>query len=107
MAITHCAECKAQISTTASACPQCGARVPKTKWWLWIPLGLVGGFFLIGSMLAANDPQSGERADARRVIDLCWQEQKRASLSRGSQQFIAQSCERLEDEYRRKYNRNP
>ena len=31
MAMTTCRECKAQISTTAAACPQCGAKPKKTS----------------------------------------------------------------------------
>mgnify|MGYP006890186188 CR=1 FL=1 len=31
MAMTTCKECKAQISTTAEACPQCGAKPKKTS----------------------------------------------------------------------------
>src|SRR5690606_3563762 len=31
MALTTCRECKAQISTTAESCPQCGAKPKKTS----------------------------------------------------------------------------
>ena len=39
MALFECKDCSNLISDNAKACPQCGAKIPKTKWWLWIPLG--------------------------------------------------------------------
>jgi hypothetical protein len=48
MAMTKCRECSAEISDSAKACPKCGAKVPRTKWWLWIPLGLIVAFFGFG-----------------------------------------------------------
>src|ERR1700733_12510890 len=42
MALVVCKECKAQISTTAKVCPQCGARPPKkTSRFTWIVIALV------------------------------------------------------------------
>jgi hypothetical protein len=44
MSIIKCSECQAEISSTAKACPKCGAVVPKTKIWPWVvgvPMGLV------------------------------------------------------------------
>lgn len=48
MALIKCTECENMLSKTAKSCPQCGAKIPKTKWWLWIPLGLICIFFSIG-----------------------------------------------------------
>lgn len=50
MALTACKECKSEISTKAKACPKCGAPVPRTKWWLWAPLGFVVFVYLYGAM---------------------------------------------------------
>lgn len=46
MALIKCEECQAEISDQARRCPQCGAKVPHTKWWLWIPLALVAAFLI-------------------------------------------------------------
>ncbi len=54
MAIVSCAECSECVSNKAKACPKCGARVPRTKWWLWIPLTLIVAFFSIGLMVPEN-----------------------------------------------------
>ena len=48
MAMIACSECGTEISDKAKACPKCGARVPHTKWWLWVPLGLIVFVFVIG-----------------------------------------------------------
>lgn len=48
MSLYPCKECGQEISDKASACTKCGAKVLKTKWWLWIPLGLVALFILYG-----------------------------------------------------------
>lgn len=44
MSIIKCVECQAEISSTAVACPKCGAIVPKAKVWPWVvgvPLGVL------------------------------------------------------------------
>ncbi len=106
MSLMKCAECSAEISTTARSCPQCGARVPKPKLWLWVPLGLVGAFLLFGATVG-NTPEANERAHARAVIKTCWGEQARKSLDSGTARFVASTCERLENDFRSKYRAEP
>lgn len=106
MALINCKECGTEVSTTAKACPKCGARVPKTKWWLWAPLGLGAAFLTMGAVIGSS-PQGQERSRARAAIDLCWEEQERKSLDSGSQRFIAGACEMMESEFRNKYGVNP
>lgn len=60
MSLIKCTECDNMLSKSAKTCPQCGAKIPKTKWWLWIPLGLISVFILIG-LLA---PEDQNRKDA-------------------------------------------
>ena len=106
MALITCKECKTEISDTAKACPKCGAKVPRTKWWLWIPLSLVAAFFLFGA-IAGNGPQAQEKAQARRAIDLCWDEHKRKSLDTGTQRFVASTCEMMESKFTEKFGHRP
>ena len=49
MAMTTCKECKAQISTTAGACPQCGAKPKKTSG-CTIILAIFFGFVLLSAI---------------------------------------------------------
>jgi ribosomal protein L40E len=60
MTLKKCNECEAMISSSAKSCPQCGAKNPKTKLWLWIPLGLVVAFLTFGAML----PEDKARTEA-------------------------------------------
>lgn len=63
---------------------------------------LVVVFFGIGVIFGDE-----EKSKARRVIETCWGEQERKSLSAGEAQFIAGACERMEDEFLRKYGHKP
>lgn len=63
----ECRECKKEISSTAKSCPSCGAKVPRVKWWLWVPLALFGAFILYG----ASIPEYESRAVQAR--NLCEQ----------------------------------
>jgi hypothetical protein len=60
MALTGCKECGGQFSTTAKACPQCGAKVPHTKWWLWIPLALLTAFLIFGFSIPEYESRARE-----------------------------------------------
>jgi len=106
MALISCKDCGSEISTNAKSCPKCGAKVPKTKWWLWIPLGLVVAFLGFG-LVAGNSPEAKEKAQERSVIDLCWEDQKRKSFSDGTQRFVARVCENLEDDFAKKHGHRP
>lgn len=109
MAIISCHECKKDISDTAKACPHCGATVPRTKVWPWIvgtPIALFVGLMIIGA-IASNTPRGEEKAKARNVISLCWEEQSDKSLDPESQRFIASACKKLEQDFRANYGVEP
>lgn len=107
MALVPCKECGTEMSSTAKACPKCGAKPPSgPKWWLWVPLGLVVAFILFGATVA-DTPEAQERARERRAIELCWDEQKRKSLDPSAQRFVAGACEMMEQRFREKHGRNP
>lgn len=48
-----------------------------------------------------------DKSKARDSIDFCWNEQARKSLSAGEAQFVAATCERMEDDFFRKYGHKP
>lgn len=106
MALMPCKECGNEISTDAKACPKCGAKMPKTKWWLWIPLGLVVIFLGFGAVVGSS-PEAQEKAKDRLAIDLCWGDQKRNSIDEGTQRFIAGACEMMESKFTQKYGHRP
>lgn len=106
MALMPCKECGNEVSTDAKACPKCGAKVPKTKWWLWVPLGLVVAFLGFGAVVGSS-PEAQEKAQARSAIDLCWEEQKRKSFDARTQRFVAGACEMMETEFTKKHGHRP
>jgi len=109
MALQPCAECGTQISNMAAACPQCGAppaRLRKTKWWLWIPLGLIITF-VIFALIVGSSPEAKQRADERIAIELCWRNQKDPALESSTQRFIAGACQKMESDFRDKHGLNP
>lgn len=58
MSLIKCNECDNMLSESAKACPQCGAKQPKTKWWLWIPLALIAIFFTIGALAPEDESRN-------------------------------------------------
>lgn len=73
MALVGCRECHYEISTTAFACPKCGASVPKPRkpaiwpWVIGIPVALFIGMLIYGSTIPEY------RNTAREARDLCEQ----------------------------------
>lgn len=53
MALVACKECKAQVSTKAEACPQCGAKVKRSSWG-WPALGILAVLGVIGSAMSPS-----------------------------------------------------
>jgi hypothetical protein len=62
MAMTTCKECKAQISTTAAACPQCGAKPKKTSGCAIIVAAFFGLLFLSAITRGCSDGSSTSTA---------------------------------------------
>ena len=65
-----CKECGSEISSTAKACPKCGAEVPQKSVWPWVigvPVGLIVLFLGYGFTI----PEYESRARAERNV--CYQ----------------------------------
>ena len=75
----------------------------KTKWWLWIPLGLFAAFTLFGAM----QPDDPAKDHARRTIALCRETVNDVLLSTSARLLARGACERMENEYETKYGRRP
>lgn len=106
MALMTCEECGNQLSTQANACPSCGAKNQRFKWWLWIPLSAIVGFLGVG-FVAGNSPQAKEKAQQRAAIEHCWDTQADKSLAPGAARFAAGACVMLEDRFRKRWGVNP
>ncbi|MGK5017684.1 hypothetical protein [Janthinobacterium sp. HLS12-2] len=106
MALIACRECSKQYSDSASACPQCGARVKKRRLWIWIPLSIPIAFILF-AVLRTRAPDEDEKIRARDAIDLCWSKQKTKSFDPSTAQFVARACETMEEDFKTKYHVAP
>jgi hypothetical protein len=106
MALTACTECGKDISTKAAACPQCGAKRPRSWTWLWILVGLVVALFTFG-YIAASTPGGKARIKDKLAIETCWNEQKRQANDPSTAAVVTGACVMLEDEYERKYGYRP
>jgi len=110
MAMTTCGECGKEISTTAKACPNCGASRSNPagkilKWTIVVLLALIAIAFF--GILAGNSPEAKERQRARNTIRTCWDEQSKKSLSAEMAQTVASVCEQMESDYEKKYGSKP
>jgi hypothetical protein len=55
----------------------------------------------------SQSPDAQARSRQRDVIRRCWDEQEKKSLSPELARFVAGTCEKLEANYRTKWNREP
>ncbi len=97
MAMTICKECSKEISTTAKLCPHCGARVPRTRWWLVVLLALFAGAFWLVAIVG-NSPEVQVAGEERAKIAYCWEQARRESLTPEEKRLFAATCERMEQE---------
>ena len=64
MALVKCRECGHQISTTARACPSCGAAVRRTSAITKLVAALIG----VTVVVARDDPAHAEAVERRRFL---------------------------------------
>ncbi len=100
MSLAKCRECGAQVSSTAKACPKCGAKPQKKRWRIF---ALLGGFLIIALMVSGRNEQpssqpSPARAkdpEAQRVAKLTPQERKAEEVAKAAQKAAADKAKRL------------
>jgi hypothetical protein len=118
MALITCSDCGKEHSDSAVSCPNCGARPPKSKFWLWGVLLCVAIFIAFGlfarrtsTILDTVSPEKnagpGASAEMQRLVDhskvdQCWQDASHASISMLNEQQAG--CRILEKEFVHKYN---
>lgn len=87
MAMTTCKECKQAVSTKATACPHCGAKITRTSGCAWIAFAVIAvpiGIAIVAQFAAGPPPptpteQRARLSDAECVKDLqCWGERHQA-----------------------------
>lgn len=77
MALVQCKECKAQISSDAKACPQCGAKTPaKTS----VVTMLIGGLIIFGLLKAMLSESTQAAAPTKSPAQLAQESKKEADF---------------------------
>ena len=105
MALTTCRGCGQQISTTASTCPACGAKVPRSRW-LWAALGLAGAALAL--VLVPNRSSDEERrAKDRHAIEECHAQAERPTIDPGARGFMAGACDLMEAQFVDRWGEQP
>lgn len=68
MALKACRDCATLISTDANNCPNCGAKVLRTRWWLWA-LMAPAALFVAAMITAPSAPKTYSELSAQRKAD--------------------------------------
>ncbi len=89
MAMTKCRECGHEISTKASACPSCGAKIRRTS----ALTGLVAVFLVIVAAIAVPAMISGQKATEQRAAETA-----AAHASKTPEQRAAEAAEKAQSE---------
>ena len=83
----------------------------RSRTWVWVAGMLVGGpvaFFVIGAILAANDPEFAAKTADRRRFELCMKDLADPLKSAVTKEIvIAPVCERFRADFRNKYGTEP
>jgi len=129
MALIECRECGRKISDMATACPGCGAppratlsapapvsAQPRSKE-VSIPMAvaILGGVCVVGflavGIVASNNPDIKARSQQKDAITYCDSEYKRLRsdqrMTYGALSIAAAACEKLRNDYRRDWGRDP
>ena len=111
MALIQCAECGNQVSTTALACPHCGAKKkPKSNSDnLWGGLALFALVVVLVVGVAGNkpDPLAEARKRDREVFEFCVADMNDPLRSFSHREAARSMCEMLRADFQRKYGRAP
>lgn len=121
MALIVCTECGNAVSGRAAACPKCGAPlssaakyVPEKSHWLRNTALVVAGLFVlfvVWGFTIASTPEGKERIKMRDAIAYCDKSTERLKqdprMTPDAIGFAMDTCEKMRDDYRGKWNREP
>lgn len=106
MALIACKECANEVSSTAKACPKCGAKVKVPGRRLWIPvLGVLICSFIVVMVIGSQHSAVPQNADRIRIRD-CWSDQK-SSTTDSSKRIMFDYCVKLEQLFEAHYLSKP
>ena len=62
---------------------------------------------MIFGFYQSNTPEGKAQSSERRSIEMCWAMQGKKSLDPSAARFAALACEKMEDDFRKKWRMNP
>ncbi|WP_349816344.1 zinc ribbon domain-containing protein [Pseudomonas putida] len=89
--------------------PKSGSSAGKIILWIVLTpiLGLLG-LMVLGAVISGTDsPEDKARKSAGLAIELCWKDVSDDLEERSTRRLIRSVCEKMESDYRQKYNRAP
>jgi RNA polymerase subunit RPABC4/transcription elongation factor Spt4 len=105
--LIDCKACGAQVSADAKTCPKCGARVkPKSQAWILLvalPFLLLLAIVVIGVW----NPENPAKKNDRDIYELCVKDMNDPLRGAGFREAARTMCERMRDDYIRKYGSAP
>jgi len=86
-----------------------GSTAGKVILWIILTpvLGLLGLMVLGAAINATDTPEDKARKSSALAIELCWKDVKDDLEERSTRRIMRTVCEKMEDDFRRKYNRAP
>lgn len=102
MALKACRECRAPVSTDASRCPQCGARLKVSAVLVTFTV-LAGGLalFMGFAFYLSSLPGAAQASQTRDAYRLC----KRIAIEQNTSTVVA--CDPIIANFRARYGRDP
>ena len=82
-------------------------KKPKlVRWIIGLPVGLFAVLMLISQIFFSLSPDKGAQWIDRETIRMCWKEREKGPKENTPPQFIYGQCEKLEFEFKTRWNRN-
>jgi hypothetical protein len=96
MAMTKCKECGNEISTKATSCPKCGAKIKHTSWFTKLIAGFIGLVVILSifSSISSSNKQERLAAEEQARIASLTPEQRAQEDARRKLQTDAQEKDR-------------
>nr|CAP47954.1 putative integron gene cassette protein [uncultured bacterium] len=106
--LIECPECSKEYSDQASRCVHCGARNPnKMGPALKLATFAMAGVCVVLALILAGMQADPAKQQARDAISLCREGQADELLDIETRRFVRATCDKMEQDFVRKYGHKP
>lgn len=99
MAMTKCKECGNEVSTKATSCPKCGAKINRTSWFTKLIAGFIGLVVIISifsSISASNKQEKRVAEEQARIASLTPEQREKEDAQRKLQAEAQQLADQMQ-----------